>query len=199
VAVILRVRTTLDYGTGGPGLNTMYFRPGTPGGSNADAADVASRVRAFWFAIKVIYPSLYFLRVQSDVAAIEATTGALTGLFNGGAQATVTGTGAGTFMPKVAMILLQQRSALVVNGRLLKGRSYLGPVDTGSLTGSGVVSGATVALVVGATPGLQAVAPTLSQPVIWHRPGGAGAGADATITNYAVWSEFAELRSRRDG
>jgi hypothetical protein len=198
MAVILRVRTVLNYGSGGPGLATHYFAPGTIGGSNADAADVATRVRNFFLACVGLCVIGDTFQVQSDVAAIEATTGALTGLFTAGTLAVVTGTGAGSRGPIAAMALVRSRTNVVLNGRLLRGRQYFGPMRVATVDSQGRIVASDVATLNVAAAAIIPAAATTSAPAVWHRPTLLAAGGHALITSYSTWAEFAVLRSRRD-
>lgn len=198
MAVILRVRTTMTYGSGGPGLSTSYWLPGTTGGVTADASDCVARVRAFWDAIKVNFASSMSLQVQSDVAAIEATTGVLTGLFSATPAAAVVGTGGGNNEVTAAMALIRSRTNSVINGRLLRGRWYLGPVATGCSNLIGSLATATITSFNTGAAGLLAAGATGSVPAVWHRPTTLAAGTHGVVTSFSTWDQYAVLRSRRD-
>src|SRR6187399_761129 len=99
----MRVRTTLTYGSGGPGLHTVYWRPGTTGGVTADASDAIARVRAFWNGIRSAFPSTFQMDVQTDVALIEDSTGLLVGNLSGTPAASVVGSAAGGVGPLASM------------------------------------------------------------------------------------------------
>lgn len=199
MAVILRVRTIMTYGSGGPGLNTQYFSPGTVGGSVADATDVVARVRTCWAAVAPQFAPTMSLQVESDVAAIEATTGALTGTFSATPVAAVVGSAAGSSVPPVLQLLMRLRTGTVINGRLLRGRQYLGPAGALVQGSGGVVQASSVTAFNSAYNAMLVTSPTTSFPAVWHRPVNAAAGGHALVSSYSMWSTFAELRSRRDG
>lgn len=198
MAVILRVRTVLSYGSGGPGLHTAYFLPGTVGGSTADATDVVGRVRAMFQSQITAFSNSMFIQVSTDVAAIEATTGMLTGNFSAAAAALVTGTGGASQEITAAMILVRSRTNSVINGRAVRGRWYIGPV---AATSTNPLGGVITTLVTSWNASANAtIAPagTTSAPVVWHRPTTLNAGTHAPVTSFSTWDQYAVMRSRRD-
>lgn len=197
MSTMLRVRTVLTYGSGGPGLNTMYFAPGTPAGSNADAADVCARVRQFWFAIVTLLPITMTALTSGSVDAVESTTGDLVGQFSGGSPALVTGTGVGNQNPTASQAVLQLRTGTVVGSRLLRGRQFIGPLVVGTTAAGGGISSTARGTITTAANAMIALTPTLSFPVVWHRPG-TTPGAAVGVTSYTVWDQFGSIRSRRD-
>lgn len=198
MAVMLRVRSTLTYGSGGPGLNTIYWLPGTPGGSTADATDAVARVRACWQSAIAQFAASMSIQVQSQVDAIDDVLGTLVGSFSGTAVAAVVGTGGANNELPAAQVLVRSRTALIRNGRLVKGRSYVGPVAATVASSLGMVSAGSITAFNTAFNGLLAAGVTASVPGVWHRPSPAGAGGFAAATSYSTWEQFAVLRSRRD-
>ena len=199
MAVLLRVRATLTYGTGGPGLFTAYFTPGTVGGSVADATDCVARVRAMFLAVNAHYAGTFSSQVQSDVIAFEATTGALTGQFGATPVASVAGAAAGSALPPLVMILVRSRTGTIINGRQLRGRHYMGPPANTALISPGVPTASALNAHNLAFNGMLVTTPTTSFPAVWHRPVNGAGGAHSLISSYSTWDQFAELRSRRDG
>lgn len=197
MAVDMRVRTVLSYGTGGPGLHTVYWRPGTTGGVTADATDAVARVRAFWSAAAGLFPNTFGAQVSSDVALIEDSTGALVGGLSATPVAVVAGTASGSFGPLANMALLRLRTGVVVNGRALRGRWYLGPTAANAINALGGLTTGNIAALNAAGAGMLAAGATTSFPVVWHRPG-AGTGISANITSMSAWDQLAVMRSRRD-
>lgn len=198
MAVILRT-TGLVTGTGlpGGGLTTMYWSPGTVGGSTADATDCLARFRTVWETFKADISSSISVNWDALVLAIEATTGVLTGTFNATDPATTVGTNAGEPLPYQTQGLIRWGTATVINGRRLRGRTFVpGPTETLNTTGGVPSSGYTTDLTAGAatifTPGA-----TASAAVIWHRPGPGGAGASSLITSATTSPNWSVLRSRR--
>ena len=197
MTVNMRVRTTLTYGSGGPGLHTVYWRPGTTGGVTADASDAIARVRAFWNGIRSAFPSTFQMDVQTDVALIEDSTGLLVGNLSGTPAASVVGSAAGGVGPLASMALARLRTGLVVNNRALKGRWFLGPISVSAQGTGGALSASQVLSIDATGAAMLTGGATASFPVVWHRPG-SGTGASSAITAVSTWTNLAVLRSRRD-
>lgn len=197
MAAILRVRTTLNYIQGGPGLHTAYFSPATVGGVTADATACVAGVRAFWDAIKGLFVNSFTAQVQSDVAQVENTTGVLLGQLSATPVAIVTGTVAGSYSPIASMMLLRLRSNAVINGRLLRGRWYLGPVSNTVVDSSGRLGPAQQTTLTNAG-NVVAAGFAGCIPIIWHRPSPTGVGQSGTAQSFSAAADMAVLRSRRD-
>jgi hypothetical protein len=197
MTVNMRVRTTLTYGSGGPGLHTVYWRPGTAGGVTADASDAIARVRAFWQGIRLAFATTMTMDVQTDVALIEDTSGDLVGNLSGVAAAQVIGAAAGGVGPLASMALARLRTGLVVNRRALKGRWFLGPISVSAQGTGGALSSGQVTAIDAAGLAMLSGGATASFPVVWHRPGD-NPGVSSAITAVSTWSNLSVLRSRRD-
>lgn len=198
MAVIIRTAAAIG-GTGfsTPGFTSLWWSPQTAGGSTADATDCLARFRAFWEAIKAHLYSGVTVTFDPTCIAIEATTGALTGAFAGTPPAVVTGTGAGDQLPRQTQGLARLGTSTIVNGRRLRGRLFLPAGPEGDNT-SGQGPTATYQSDVNTALGALLVAgATTSMPVVWHRPGPAGAGTSALVTSVVCSSSWAVLRSRR--
>lgn len=198
MATILRVRTTLTYGSGGPGLHTSYWLPGTSGGVTADATDAVARVRAFFNSISANFATTFSSLVQTEVAQISDQSGALLGGLTAATVAAVVGTGGGAQGPIAAMSLARLRTGLVVNGRALKGRWYLGPVSTGAISTTGTFPSAAQTIVNNAGATMLGAGPTTTALAVWHRPQGGNLGSSTAVTSISAWDQMAVLRSRRD-
>jgi len=197
MTVNLRVRTVIDGWTGGPGLMTVYWRPGTGGGTTADATDCVARVRACLFATLLQFPSPVTFAVQSQVDAIEDTTGALVGSFSATPVALVSAGGANSFAPTSSMYLVRLRTALVVNNRILRGRVFLGPILSTQVTSAGGISAGAQTSLNNAFTAMLTGGTTASFPVVWHRPG-TTVGTSGAIVAVSTWAQLGVLRSRRD-
>lgn len=197
MAVMLRVRATLVYGTGGPGLFTSWWNPGTTGGVTADATDAVARVRAFFASAQAQYPTSTTITVQTDVALIESSTGVLVGSLSGAAVGTVVGTGGGTLGALANMALIRHRTNVVTNGRLIRGRWYMGPLAPGAVSSTGGLATGTITAFDTAAATLLAAGPTTTNLTIWHRPG-AGVGLTSPVISSSTWNQVAVMRSRRD-
>ena len=193
---MMRVRTTLNYGQGGPGLSTAYFFGAGGSPVTADATDVVGRVRAFWAALVGMLDNGMAAAPSGNVDLIDSATGALTGGLTVAPPAIVTGTGGATPLPPANCLLIRLQTATIVAGRRLEGRVYVSRLSTVAnlagvpTTAAGVAStNAVTALLSGATT---------SSPLVWHRPIGAGSGSTGVVLGGAAAPFFGVLRSRRD-
>lgn len=198
MAQIMRVRTTLNYGSGGPGLHTVYWAGATSTASAPDASDAVARVRAMFLAMAALFPTTWSVQVQGDVEVLEETTGALQGGFSVTNPLPVVGTGGATQSATAAMALIRLRTAQVVGRRLLRGRWYLGPVASGIVASNGQIASGNRTIGDNAANGLLTGGATASTPQVWHRPVGGANGAAYDIVSCSTWNELAVLRSRRD-
>jgi len=197
MSTALRVRATLTYGTGGPGVHTSYWIPGTTGGVTADATDVVARVRAFFAAVQTLYPNSTTVQVQTDVAQFNDTTGGLVGTLSAASVGSVVGTGGSAIGPLASMALIRLRTGLVLNGRALRGRWYMGPLAATTISTVGGLTTGGVSAFNSAAAGLLAAGATTSVLAVWNRPGTAG-GLTTGVTSASTWDQLAVLRSRRD-
>lgn len=185
VASIMRARFTIFLANGQFGLYQTFWRPGTGGGSTADATDILARVRASLDAIKATLSAGTSYVGQTAVDVLEDSTGVLTGSFTGTGPAAVVGTGSGDSLPANICYLVRNRTALVVNGRRLNGRSYISTPSEGNNDSAGKPLSATVAIVNAGLVTALTGGSTLSFPVVWHRPTNGAGGTSGAITSVA--------------
>ena len=200
MASLYRVRTTLQYGAGSPGLSTNYFLV-TGGTANAtDAATVAGRVRGGWDVAKAMLSLGTTATVQPNIDVIADTNGDLVGSFGITPPAVVTGTGAAQTGPTQVMVGVRWLTSTFINGRRGQGRTFMGPIGS-QATDFPTPQAAEVALVNAYVVGvLTASVPAAVAPAaVWSRPTSPGGGGSSTpITAGQCAPQFYTLRSRRD-
>lgn len=194
MASILRVRAPISLSNGTPGLMTIYWRPGTGGGSTADATDCLARVRAFVAASSgaIHAGTTYTFNPACDI--FEDSTGTLTGSFTGTTPAGVAGGGTGDPLPAMTAWLVKWSTGSVVNGRRLQGRTYLSVPNENNNDTSGRPNAATIITIANAGIAMLTGGATASFPVVWNRPRAADpdhgitarAGTSAAVTNCSV-------------
>jgi len=191
----LRVKTTFAGLTGAPYLNLMHFT-GT-GGTAASAAAVA--VSNFWGEIDArMHTSLTWTR-DGSVEEFNEETGAITALH---ATDAVSGAGAlgGEPLPFAVQGLVRWRTGVFVDGREVRGRTFV-PGLTESDSTSGVLGA-------GAAAAMTSAAGTLEDALaIWQRPKVDRTvdppvveriGTIVPVASHSIAVQFAVLRSRRD-
>lgn len=195
---VMKVRSLLQGWTGAPGYVALYFAGSGGGPVSADAADVAARVRAFWFAVRGFYPVAWTADVNRTVDVINDPDGKMTGQLDAGAQAQVVGSGTGNMGPATIGYLLQSNTANFFNGRKVHGRMYMVPVRVAATGFTVPQAGDLTTIVTAATAML--TGGTSSFPVVYHRPSKASpnGGQSFPVVSYGAWPQWATLRSRRD-
>lgn len=197
MAVILRTSAIIS-GTAlpGGGLSTLYWAPGSVGGSTADATDCLARFRGIFNSFVTHIGVGCSIAFDQTVLAIEATTGVLVSSFTAAPALTVTGTAAGDGLPRQTQGLIRWGTATVINGRRVRGRLFMpAPNESDNDVGGTPVPAYVTALTTAAATIFTAGA-TSSEACIWHRPG-VGAGASPDITSAVASTTWAVLRSRR--
>lgn len=198
MAVIIRTAAVLTGASiPGGGFTSLWWRPGTVGGSTADATDCLDRFKDLWDAAKGAIHTGLTVDFDPICIAVEATTGVLTGAFAGTDPASITGTAAGTALPLQTQGLLRLATSTVVAGRRLRGRLFIPAPEEGDNDANGVPDSGYITTITAAGSTLLAAGATASDPVVWHRPGPAGAGTDAPITGVSCAPTWSVLRSRR--
>lgn len=187
MASILRVRTTWTGYQGVPYLSTHYFTR-TDGDSAGYAADA---VQALWTGCVDVISSSLSWNVEPEVAVLDSTTGALTGVDNIGGGESGTGTASGEILPFSTQGLIRWQTGDVVSGRILRGHTFI-PGATEVSSNLGVPTSAYKTVVDAA------VTDMLSSPsqflIIWSRTH----GAIGPVLSGSAWDQWAVLRSRRD-
>jgi hypothetical protein len=196
---MLRVLSTWNGFVGSPGYTNLYWRPGTGGGSVADATDCVARVRALWVALAPQVSTSVSIAVNNLVEAVEDTTGALVGAFTGASVASVFGSGGTALAARGSAWVMQEKTALIVGRRFLRGHIFLAPLvqasfgADGNPTGFAATNAAGTAMLTGGG--------TASFPVVWARPTttpAVRAGTSGAVTSFQVSTKAGVLRSRRD-
>jgi hypothetical protein len=198
MAVILR-SSALITGTGlpGSGFTSLWWNPGTVGGSTADATDVLARFRTLWETMKSHISTSITIDYDPICIAVDAPTGVLTGAFAGTDPTSTVGTFAGDALPRQTQGLGRWATSTVVGGRRVRGRIFIpGPCETDNDAAGLPVAGYITALTASLATVLVAGA-TASAPVIWHRPTGGAGGSSPLITGVGAAPTWSVLRSRR--
>jgi hypothetical protein len=164
--------------------------------SAADATAAIAAVHTFLVGVGGLIGYGVTMQVRSAVKVIDWTTGTLVGMVSGTGVTAVLGSTSGAILTAEGP-LVQWFTSTIVNGRILRGRTFIVPGGAGDLTPAGIISGGMVTALQGdATTLLGTSAVTLS---VWHRPTAGGAGGTVgAVTSANVPTKVAVLRSRRD-
>jgi len=183
-----RHRTTWNGFVGGPGVTTLYW-------DIAAATPNLAAWNTFLSAIAARLPAVVVLQSQSSGDVLDDVTGNIIGSWTGAAQAAVPGTAVGAYTaPSGACI--NWRTAGIVGGHRVRGRSFLVPLSGASYDTDGSLLAAALTTLRGALATFQAAAsPNL---LVWHRPVGGGGGDSFAVNAADIPDKAAILRSRRD-
>ena len=186
---MLQVRSVWTGFKGAPGYTNMYF----DGGDDPDV--VINLVEAFWNACGFAIPSVVTITVEGAGLIVDEATGTATGSWVStiGDQA-VAGAGTGDYMGP-AGLCVTWRTASIIGGRRVRGRTFIVPAPTAITDADGTVDGSLLGTVRTAANTL-ATAGTATFGV-WHRPG-TGVGSFEPVISSSVSDQLAVLRSRRD-
>lgn len=176
-----------------PKLSVMYFD---------EAPTIASQrtaLAAMWGTVDNSLATLCAWRIRTEGRVLDTATGALTGFWNEGTAQAGAGTSPTTTVADATQLLIQWLTNTIVDGRRLRGRTFVPGLPTSAVTAGNLASGIQTAVDAAADTFVASGAGFQ----IWHRPtpGAGGAppsgGSAAAVTGASVWNELAVLRKRR--
>lgn len=173
-------------GVVGPSVMTLY--------EDAAVAGLPAAVVTFLNAIKNSFPDDVTFVVPGGGDTFDAATGTLNGTWSDGGGGSVTGTDAGSFQLG-AGFRIKWGTAGIVNGRRVKGTTFMVPAASVLFGTDGRITSASLASLSAAlTTYLAAVS---TKQVIWSRPIPGRAGSIHQVTTATIPSIPTALRSRR--
>lgn len=191
---IHRITTVWSGFQGGPGYTNFFF---TGDGSGGAAADSRAQVVAFFNGIANSLPSDVVWTVEGEAAVIDEVTGSITGYVMAEENPTPGGGGMSGGYSAASGAVVTWNTAGVVNGRRVRGRTFVVPLGGGAYQSDGTLATTTIAALQDAA---SALVGTLfdSGFGVWSRPGTSGGGTFWEVTGFRVPDMSAVLRSRRD-
>lgn len=187
----LMVQTAVWTGfAGAPGYSTFRHRIT---GTEANAAQAGhDDVWNFFTALNTLLPSDVDVTVDPVVTIHDSDTGENTGeVVVGTPTGVVSGNNLGNWSGQVGAAI-EWETGTYINGRRLRGRTYLVPLG-GFSDDDGTVSGGAVTTI------MTAAANIVNSPqdfIVWHRPVGGLGGQSWTIASALVRDHAYILRSR---
>lgn len=198
------VRTGWQGTSGGPGVTQLAFGGTTEGGTDwtaSGAQAMVNAVRAFWDSIKASVPNNITLTVSPIVDVYDKVGGELVGSYVAATPpAAVLGTDAGSFS-MASGIKLNWQTSVILNGRRVRGATFIVPSASNAFTADGIVVSATRTLLATAGATLIGAANTATHPMgVWSRPTTktSNDGAFTAISAADASEKGAVLRGRRD-
>jgi len=171
--------------TGLPGYSVFY---------SPTATDATASLVAFFNAIKGLVPSSLQWQVPASGDTLDDATGLLTGTWTGAGAGVVGGSGGTVSYAGGVGAWVNWRTNAIVDGRRLRGRTFLAPLTSACFDSSGTIATAQLATLQTAATVLAALGGT----VIWSRPVvGGRAGSSSVVVSGDVPDQATALRSRR--
>lgn len=156
---------------GGPGVNVLTFSTGTltPPWTGTDVQTVYDELHDAYDAIKLVFPNTVSITIAGEAVIFDSETANITNVIPVPTPAAaIVGTGAYGTTSRGQAICLAYYTDMWTGGKRLKGRSFIGPVDTGIYGVTGLFAPSIVDLLednwVAMTSG---VGPRLA---VYHRP-----------------------------
>lgn len=179
---------------GAPGYSNFYFDGELEAGTTAEVA--GSAIRSFFFEIRSELPSTVNIQVNPSAEIIDEATGQILSVIDYASPAGMAGLGEGGYSAASGAVV-NWNTAAYVNGRRVRGRTFVVPLSAGSYDSSGdLTSSALTDLRAAATDHVGRVPE--APPCVWHRPVNGAGGSAHVITSATVPDLGAVLRSRRD-
>jgi hypothetical protein len=202
MASIIRVTINLTGFTGGPGYTNLHFKP-VAGGDIAqahvnDARDITQTWLTSW---RYVFPASVFSMLSPTVTELEEDTGHIKAFWTTTVAAGSGGFGTGNYAGGSGACVNWYTDG-VVNGRRVRGRTFMVPAAGSALAADGTLDNTLLATWRTANNTLAGAA-NLVQLVVWKRPtklagvplaNGQAFDVNATTLN----DKAAQLKSRRD-
>lgn len=170
------------------GLSVMYFDE-----EGFTVAEQRAALNTLWSAVDANLTTSTTWRVDSVGRTLDANTGVLTGDWAEATAYTAAGALSGSAVPNASMLLLRWATGFVINGRAVKGRTYVPGLGAGLLV-DGQVAAASSAAISGFA---QAFVADGNGFGVWHRPSNGSGGDLVTASSGSSWNELAVQRGRR--
>jgi hypothetical protein len=184
---IHRLRVTWNNFPGAPGYSNFYTR-------DADIQSLATAVRAMFEANKGLFPSGMTWTYPSVMDAIDELTGTITGSDPITPPAGNASTGSGVYAGSAGAVV-NWLTDTFVNGRRVRGRTFLVPLAGAQFDTNGSLATSAVSTLQTSAAGL--VTAQSGKMCVWHRPTTFAAGSAPFVTGSNVPDLAAVLRSRR--
>lgn len=189
---IARIKVRWSGFIGGPGVSTFYC---------LDPATFRPALITYWQASKGDIPQTVNLVLESQGDILDDVTGEVTGGWVAGTDVVMSG---GSTDPYAAPsgVCVTWLTNTVVDGKHLRGRTFLVPIGRGAFDLDGSLTPASLSAFQSRAATLAASNP--GQFLVWHRPIPAGQphgprnGSSGAVSAARVTDKVAILRSRRD-
>jgi hypothetical protein len=185
---------------------------GLPGGASVgvhfwkagNATTVVAAMKTFYQNLAAFLPPSVSVVIPTTGEVLNDDDGKMTGTWGGVTALTVTGTSTSVGYSAQSGLLVQWRTLSFVNGRNVRGRTFIVPVAVSNFTAGGVIVAATANTAKTAADSF--LTGSGNNLVVWHRPVYSKPpnsvlerpGASFTVTSTNVPTKVATLTGRRD-
>lgn len=206
---MLRVRVAATGWSGGPGLNTFYFKHDGDVDNLAAAQLAHDRVHTAFVDSAGLYPINHIRTVSPLVDVLDEVTGNITNTHTVTPSADVPGaTGDSSMSAPSTALLVRLLTTTFLSGRRLQGRAFLSPLYSQMTEGDGTPTTTAVGYGQAFGAALMDVGVDQVNLCVWRRPRPeedppdpdkpARDGTLGLVVAYSTPNKFAVLRSRRD-
>lgn len=190
---LYKMQVTWSGTTGLPGTTTLYSLAIPP----------VSGVKAMFTSLKAYFPAGLTWTIPASGDVIDETTGILTGAWSSGSALSEVSSGSTAYAGGVGCVI-RWTTTTIVEGRRLRGRTFMVPMIVGSYDTDGSLTAGMVGFVQTAATAL--VTAYSSNLVVWSRPKKdpddpetiIRPGSHGIVTGAQAIDKVAVLRSRRD-
>jgi hypothetical protein len=167
--------------------SVMYFD------NTVSVASQRSALATFWGAVDASLNSDISWEIEKAGRELGEVTGTLINTWAEGTSHTGTGAGSVQPIPDAAQVLFKWTTALILGGRVLKGRTNAPGLEISAMDGGNIGS----AFLTNFDAYGQSLISSAVGFGVWHRPVAASGGKFAPAVSCTTWSELAVLRRRR--
>jgi len=171
--------------------------PGAPGYSVFYANNLNPALapyQSFFETIKALIPSGTTISIQGTGVLIDDASGAITGTYSQTPPTSTLCTGVGNY-PGAAGAVCHWLTNGIVNGRRLRGRTFIVPLLSSAFDSNGSIGGTQLTTLTNAAATLAGASTANFR--VWHRPVGGLGGSSADVVSSSVPDLCVTTRSRR--
>lgn len=191
---ITRITARWNGFRGAPGYTNFFFDGVLASDGSVEAAGLA--VSDFFNAIEDRLPSGTTITVQPTADIIDETSGQIMSVVDFAQPPTAAGGDVSGYSAASGAVV-NWNTQDYLNGRRVRGRTFLVPLGKSAYDANGDISGATLTTLRSAADAL--VTAALIHPLcVWHRPVNGAGGSSHVVSSATVPDLGAILRSRRD-
>jgi hypothetical protein len=191
------MRITTTGFQGAPGVTTIYYRKRSALDWESIKGFLVGQVSTAYNTIKPLCPTSWHYSISGSIDIVNAESGHILDLLTT-TDITGSGTASGGFTPSASGLRVQWNTLGFVNGRRVRGATFLVPVYAASVDTDGTPTFTALGFAQNFADAM-CVSNGYGQLVVWKRPHpGTTDGMAVDAVSGSIKDTFAVLRSRRD-